>query len=127
MVVKLDKRKEGIECAPNHFTCLFTSLGLMAMAICKDFFEGEPAMVLASLPLDWLLVPSMSTNLGPQKAAAKNLHDTGGTVVAVANQEMPGIDDYDPGFVHHEKREDCITDMTFVIVARKDNHLRRIK
>ena len=40
---------------------------------------------------------------------------------------MPGIDDYDPGFVHHEKREDCITDMTFVIVARKDNHLRRIK
>ena len=119
--------KEGIECATTPLTCLLTPLGLMAMAICKDMFDGKPAAALSSLSPDWLLVPSMSKKLSPQKAAAKQLHDTGGTVVAVANQEMPGIKGYEPGFVHHEKCEDCTTDIAFVTVARKDNYIRRIK
>ncbi len=125
--VTFNNCREGIECASTPLTCLLTPLGLMAMAICKDMFDGKPAAALSSLSPDWLLVPSMSEKLSPHRAAAKQLHDTGGTVVAVANQEMPGIEDYDPGFVHHEKREDCTTDMAFITVARKDNHLRRIK
>ncbi|TLU87786.1 MAG: carbon-nitrogen hydrolase family protein [Chlorobium sp.] len=125
--VTFNNCREGIECASTPLTCLLTPLGLMAMAICKDMFDGKPAAALSSLSPDWLLVPSMSEKLNPHRAAAKQLHDTGGTVVAVANQEMPGIKGYDPGFVHHEEREDCTTDMMFVTVARKDNHLRRIK
>ncbi len=125
--VTFNNCREGLECASTPLTCLLTPLGLMAMAICKDMFDGKPADALSSLSLDWLLVPSMSEKLSPHRAAAKKLHDTGGAVVAVANQEMPGINGYDPGFVHHEEREDCTTDMAFITVARKDNHLRRIK
>ena len=121
------ERNEGLECAPTPLTCIFTSLGLMAMAICKDLFEGEPAAVLASLPLDWLLVPSMSNNLNPHKGAAKMMHDKGGTVVAVANQEMPGSEIQKPGFVHHKTCEKCTTGLAIVTVARTDSHLRLLK
>lgn len=75
--VTFNNCKEGIECSPTPLTCLFTPLGLMA--ICKDLFEAEPAAVLASLPLDWLLVPGMSDNLNPHKVSARTMHNTGGT------------------------------------------------
>ena len=118
--VTFNKRKEGIECAPNHFTCLFTPIGLMAMAICKDFFEGEPAMELASLPLDWLLVPSMTDKLNPHKATAKTMHDTLGTIVAVANQELPAGSTPVRGFVQHQKFVECKEDLVIVSVTRDE-------
>ena len=120
-------RKERIDCAPEKLTCLFTPLGLMAMAICKDLFEGEPAAVLASLPLDWLLVPSMSDNINPHKASARTMHNTGGTIVAVANQEMPDGTSCIPGFVHYDKEPElCTTGLTIVSIAKKESDLNLI-
>lgn len=113
-----DARKEDIQCAPTPLTCLFTPIGLIAMAICKDLFDEEPAAVLSSLPLDWLLVPSMSNSLGPHKAAAKTLHDTGGTVVAVANQEMPGSQKPRPGFVRDTEMYECQAGLHVISVPR---------
>ena len=139
--VTINNCKEYIEYSSTPLTCLFTPIGLMAMIICKDLFDGVSADVLATLPLDWLLVPSMSNKLGPHKEAAKKLHDRKGTVVAVANQEMPKIedcepgvnqetsrtDDYEPSFVHHEQYEECTSDLHIVALIRKDSYLKLIK
>ncbi len=125
--VTFNNCKEGIECSPTPLTCLFTPLGLMAMAICKDLFEGEPAAVLASLPLDWLLVPSMSDNINPHKVSARTMYNTGGAIVAVANQEMPGGKGSVPGFVHYDKEpEPCTTGMTIVSIVKKEPDLTLI-
>lgn len=113
-----EERKEGITCAPTPITCLFTPLGLIAIAICKDLFETEPSNALASLPLDWMLVPSMSDSLTPHKGTAKTLHNTSGMVVVVANQEMPGSAEPRPGFVHHAEVVECDQGLHFVSVAR---------
>jgi hypothetical protein len=118
--VTYENRKEGIECAPDDFTCLFTSLGLMALAICKDVFEGEPAIVLASLPLDWLLVPSMTNKLNPHKATAKAMYDTLGTIVVVANQEPPAASTPVRGFVQHQKFIECTEALDIVSVTREE-------
>lgn len=114
--VTFDNRKENLECAVD-FTCLATPIGLMAVAICKDLFEEAPAALLRSLPLDWLLVPSMSNKVTPHKAAAKTLYATAGTVVAVANQQMPGCAKDRPGFVQHQLLADCALGLTMVDVA----------
>ncbi|MEI6756651.1 MAG: hypothetical protein WCK85_02275 [Chlorobium sp.] len=125
--VTFNNCKEGIECSPMPLTCLFTPLGLMAMAICKDLFEAEPAAVLASLPLDWLLVPSMSDNINPHKMSARTMHHTGGTIVAVANQEMPVGKTPVPGFVHYDKEpESCKRGLTIVSIAKKESDLTLI-
>ncbi len=118
--VTFENRKEGIECAPNDFTCVFTPLGLMALAICKDVFEGEPAIVLASLPLDWLLVPSMTDKLNPHKATAKAMYDTLGTIVVVANQESPSASTPVRGFVQHQKYKECTEALEIVSVNREE-------
>ena len=125
--VTFNNCKEGIECSPTPLACLFTPLGLMAMAICKDLFEGDPAAVLTSLPLDWLLVPSMSDNINPHKVSARTMHNTGGTIVAVANQEMPGGKGSVPGFVHYDKEPElCSTGLTIVSIAKKEADLTLI-
>jgi hypothetical protein len=101
--VTYSNKAEFLEYAMD-FTCLSTPAGLMAITICKDLFdEGGPstATLLKDLPLDWLLVPSMSTNINPHKGKAKSLFDTLGTIVAVANQEMPGEPACN-GFIHYE-------------------------
>lgn len=105
-------KAEWIDCAPTPFTCLATPIGLMAITICKDMFDtGAPstATLLNNLPLDWLLVPSMSQKIRLHKFKAKSLHDTLGTIVAVANQEMPGDQNPSRGFVHYTacKASDC--------------------
>ncbi len=125
--VTFNNCKEGIECSPTPLTCLLTPLGLMAMAICKDLFEGEPAAVLASLPLDWLFVPSMSDNINPHKMSARTMHNTGGTIVAVANQEMHVSKGSIPGFVHFDKEpEPCKRGLTIVSITKKESDLTLI-
>ena len=125
--VTFNNCKEGIECSPMPLTCLFAPLGLMAIAICKDLFEEEPAAVLASLPLDWLLVPSMSDNINPHKMSARTMHNKGGTIVAVANQEMLDGSDAIPGFVHYDKEpEPCKTGLTIVSIPKKESDLTLI-
>ena len=99
----------------------------MAIAICKDLFEGEPAAVLASLPLDWLFVPSMSDTINPHKVSAKTMHNKGGTIVAVANQEMPVGTAYLPGFVHYDKEPvPCKTGLTIISITKKESDLTLI-
>jgi len=125
--VTFNNCKEGIESSPIPLTCLLTPLGLMAIAICKDLFEGEPAAVLASLPLDWLLVPSMSDTINPHKVSARTMHNKGGTIVAVANQEMPVGTASLPGFVHYDKEPvPCKTDLTIISITKKESDLTLI-
>lgn len=118
---------EMIESSPTPITCLTSPLGLIGMTICRDLFMGSSNAVLQSLSLDWLLVPSMSNKLGPHKAAAKNLNNTRGTVIALANQQMPDVAEYFPGFVHHEKYEEGTTGLTIVTVTLTDTHLRIVR
>lgn len=125
--VTFNNCKEGIESSPIPLTCLLTPLGLMAIAICKDLFEGEPAAVLASLPLDWLLVPSMSDTINPHKVSARTMHNKGGTIVAVANQEMPVGTASLPGFVHYDKEPvPCKTGLTIISITKKESDLTLI-
>jgi len=117
-----------IESSPTPLTCLSTPIGLVGMTICRDLFMGSSAAVLQSLPLDWLLVPSMSDKLGLHKMAAKTIHDTRGTVIAVANQQMPDAQDFDQGFVHHDKYEEGKPGLTIITVQYSpDSHLRLVK
>jgi predicted amidohydrolase len=119
---------ELIESSPTPITCLSTPIGLIGMTICRDLFMGSSAAVLQSLPLDWLLVPSMSDKLGPHKLAAKTLHDTRGMVIAVANQQMPDAQEFDQGFVHHDKYEEGDPGLTIIIVEnRTDSCLRLVR
>ncbi|KUL23719.1 hypothetical protein [Chlorobium limicola] len=115
---------EMIESSPTPITCLTSPLGLIGMTICRDLFMGNSATVLQSLPLDWLFVPSMSDKLGPHKATAKTLYDTRGTIIAVANQQMPDAVEYDQGFVHHEKYDEGETGLTIITIRRTDTCLR---
>ncbi|NTW53253.1 MAG: hypothetical protein HGB15_00460 [Chlorobaculum sp.] len=119
---------EMIESSPTPITCLASPIGLIGMTICRDLFMGSSAAVLQSLPLDWLLVPSMSDKLGPHKLAAKTLHDTRGMVIAVANQQMPDAQEFDQGFVHHDKYEDGKPGLTiFTVEKRTNSHLRLVR
>lgn len=114
--------KECIDCAPTPLTCAFTPIGLMAIAICKDLFDGDPAITLASLPLDWLLVPSMSNSLNPHKTATKTMFNTNGTIAAIANQEMPGNTRQVFGFFQYDREpQDCEGEHLAVISVTKDN------
>ena len=119
--VTYQERAEWIECAPTPFTCLTTPIGLMAITICKDLFDaGAPstATLLNNLPLDWLLVPSMSKEIKLHMEKAKSLHNTLGTLVAVANQEMPG----DPplgGFIHDDTCEESNGELHIVEVQNR--------
>lgn len=99
--------RERIDAAPTPLSALhIDTLGLIAVAICKDFFDGQIASALPAIEPDWLLVPSMSNALTPHAAEAKKLHDRLGTVIAVANQEMPGHQDAKRGFIWHKTRHD---------------------
>jgi hypothetical protein len=119
---------EMIESSPTPITCLATPIGVIGLTICRDLFAGSSSAVLHSLPLDWLLVPSMSDKLGPHKAAAKTLHDTRGTVIAVANQQMPDSVEFEQGFVHHKKYEKGEPGLTiFTVEKRTDSHLRLVR
>lgn len=118
--------KEGIDCAPTPLTCVVTPIGLMAIAICKDLFDGDPAMTLASLPLDWILVPSMSNSLNPHKTVTRTLFNTKGTIAAIANQEMPGNVRPVFGFFQYDKEpQDCEGEHLAVIsIKKEDSNLR---
>ncbi|NTW55182.1 MAG: hypothetical protein HGB15_10625 [Chlorobaculum sp.] len=127
-VFAADKRKsvtymekaEWIESAPTPFICLSTPIGLMSITICKDLFDnGTPSTsaLLNNLPLDWLLVPSMSQSTSLHREKAKSLYNTLGTIVAVANQEMPqNSPEY--GFVHYIKCLDCQSELDVFEVIR---------
>ena len=119
---------EMIESSPTPITCLASPIGVIGMTICRDLFMGSSSSVLQSLPLDWLLVPSMSDKLGPHKAAAKMLHDTRGTVIAVANQQMPDSMKFDQGFVYHHEVEDGEPGLSIITVEKRTNsHLRVVR
>ncbi|NTV25163.1 MAG: hypothetical protein HGB01_03000 [Chlorobiaceae bacterium] len=120
--VTFRRKKECLQCSPTPVTCLYSSIGLTGMAICKDLFEGEPAAILQSLSLDWLLVPSMSDNTGPHEAEARRLFNINGTVVVVANQEMPHASARKTGFVHHHRKKAarCDAGLTIIEVALND-------
>lgn len=120
--VTYQNKAELIQCAPTPFTCLFTPIGLMAITICKDLFDsGYPstAHLLDKMPLDWLFVPSMSNETRLHKDKAKALYNTLGTIVAIANQEMPG-DQTSCGFIHHDKKgKECSGRLDSTDVKRK--------
>ncbi|NTU54318.1 MAG: carbon-nitrogen hydrolase family protein [Chlorobiaceae bacterium] len=116
------QRAEWIDCAPTPFTCLSTPIGLVAITICKDMFDpGAPstATLLNNLPLDWLLVPSMSKEIKLHKEKAKSLHNTLGTIVAVANQEMPNDHKPSRGFVHYKTCNQSESDLYLIEVKRE--------
>ena len=69
----------------------------------------------------------MSDNINPHKASARTMHNTGGTIVAVANQEMPDGTSCIPGFVHYDKEPElCTTGLTIVSIAKKESDLNLI-
>ena len=97
------------------------------MAICRDLFAGNSATVLQSLPLDWLLVPSMSNKLSPHNEKAKYLHDTKGAIIAVANQQMPDAEEYEPGFVYHDENEKAENELSIITIQHPDIKLKVVR
>ena len=81
---------ETLSTAPTPFSVLDTPLGLIALAICKDLFDGAVSQALDELGPDWILVPSMSDSLAPHHDASDRRRKVAGCRVAVANQPMPG-------------------------------------
>lgn len=90
---------EDISAAPEPFSMLLTPIGLIALAICKDFFDGHVALALRQTGPDWVLVPSMSDRLTPHEQAGDWLGKCHGSRVVVANQPMPGTASAKHGFL----------------------------
>ncbi|MBF0184552.1 MAG: hypothetical protein HQM06_09205 [Magnetococcales bacterium] len=74
----------------NKITLWQTSIGIITLAICRDFCEGEGDVrqLWDTLAPDWLLVPSMSfdTGIGAHEAQAKQLYNHCGSKILLANQ-----------------------------------------
>lgn len=125
------ERKETLNCSPTPITCLVTPIGIISLTICKDLFDGDPAEVLKSLPLSWLLVPSMSDKITPHENRAADLHKLNRTVVVVANQEMTGPKPPAPGFVQAQGLTRCCAGLKLIEVAggksRRKLGLKRVK
>ena len=81
---------EALQVAPTPCSLLPLDIGLLALAICKDVFDGPVSRQLQDVGLDWLLAPSMTDHLGPHRTNTGNLLRAHGTVSIVANQPMPG-------------------------------------
>ncbi len=90
--------------AQRKFTLLATSIGLVGIAICKDYSdETAGGMIQAAwnrLAPDWLLVPSMGdeSTLKLHKQCAQSHLKTRGTRTVVANQQAFSAQPQ-PGFV----------------------------
>ncbi|MBL8446944.1 MAG: hypothetical protein JNJ44_05975 [Zoogloeaceae bacterium] len=90
---------EDLNTAPVPFSMLMTPIGLLALAICKDFFDGHVAQAIGAIGPDWILVPSMSNSLSPHQDASARLGRLHGSRVLVANQPMPGTEPAKHGFL----------------------------
>ncbi|MEY2632029.1 MAG: hypothetical protein RIR00_683 [Pseudomonadota bacterium] len=96
--VTFDAKAEALE-PTDPFEVLISPLGLIAMAICKDLFDGSIPNLLQLTEADWVLVPSMSNSLSPHINEAEGLHKRMGTCTLIANQPMPGTPPED--FTHY--------------------------
>ncbi|MEO5331914.1 MAG: hypothetical protein H7839_07800 [Magnetococcus sp. YQC-5] len=85
-----DKVCHELVSSGNAVTLWMTSIGVFALAVCRDFCEGEGWVrtLWETLAPDWVLVPSMSFSGGMSAhlKQAANLYDHCGTRVLVANQ-----------------------------------------
>ncbi|MBF0143511.1 MAG: hypothetical protein HQL59_08640 [Magnetococcales bacterium] len=89
-------------------TLWMTPIGVISLAICRDFCEGEGWVrsLWETVSPDWLLVPSMSFQGGIKAhlAQAKHLHNNCNTRTLLANQwpiqPYPGTGEAEHGFVY---------------------------
>lgn len=91
----------------NRLELLATSIGLIAMPICKDFNDIVDGLPWPRIAPDWCLVPSMGDegNVNAHAKRAKELWDVfARTVSAVANQELDQAKTKAPGFCHDAAR-----------------------
>ena len=94
---------EAIEASRKKVVLLETPLGLVGVAICKDFSDKGSSLVRTlweSLSPDWLLVPSMGDEetLRLHEPCAKERAKLHGIRSAVANQQAFDAE-AKPGFV----------------------------
>ncbi|MBX3668841.1 MAG: hypothetical protein KF778_10600 [Rhodocyclaceae bacterium] len=86
--VTFEERAEALDpCDP--FEALASPLGLLALAICKDYFDGSVRDMLNLSEPDWIVVPSMSDSMDPHLRQAAEFRRRLGSCTLVANQPMP--------------------------------------
>lgn len=72
----------------NQITAIVTPIGLVAVAICKDFCDDDVQTVWQKVQPEWLLVPAYGDGASAHGAAAARIARMVGTVTVLAHEAM---------------------------------------
>lgn len=81
-------------------TAVVTPIGLVAVAICKDFCDVHVGDVWRQLQPEWLLVPAYGPGLEAHARAAQQIALAAGTVTVLAHEAMDSAAGPSRSFVH---------------------------
>lgn len=76
----------------DEITVLITPIGLVALAICKDFCDDHVGRVWEQLQPEWLLVPAYGRGASAHETAARRIARMAGTIVILAHEGDPVLD-----------------------------------
>jgi hypothetical protein len=83
----------------DEITVLVTPIGLVALAICKDFCDDHVGRVWEQLQPEWLLVPAYGRGASAHETAARRISRMAGTIVILAHEGDPALDEGQNSFV----------------------------
>lgn len=93
----------------REITVILTPVGLIAVAICKDFCDDLMQAIWDQVQPDWLLVPAYGPGASAHEQAARHVGRTVGTITILAHEPLHSVrcapDAADGGarcFVHDE-------------------------
>ena len=81
-------------------TAVVTPIGLVAVAICKDFCDVHVGDIWRQLQPEWLLVPAYGPGLDAHRSAAQRIALAAGTVTVLAHEAMDSTPGPAQSFVH---------------------------
>ncbi len=83
----------------DEITVLVTPIGLVALAICKDFCDDHIGRVWEQIQPEWLLVPAYGRGASAHETAAKRIARMFGTIVILAHEGDRSLETEQNSFV----------------------------
>lgn len=88
----------------DEIAALLTPIGMVALAICKDFCDDALQAIWQELQPEWLLVPAYGEGERPHAEAAKRIARMYGTITILAHEPLHSTRAGAHSFVHHRER-----------------------
>lgn len=99
----------------SGITAVATPIGLVAVAICKDFCDVHVGDIWRQLQPEWLLVPAYGPGLDAHHRAAQHIALTTGTITVLAHEGMGSTPGPARGFVHGGQPAEAPAGASFLV------------